>query len=148
MARKRTWDSLVPTQRNGTEKVTASVDYVLAALREHLDLAHDGSSADVSTALVEGAADIRGLWIGVEGDHVGHVERVEQCGRRTVITSSGIIHDYGPNSTLDQNTNDTLCSTRRGLRARESNSPRLDDPPCCRWRCSTRSAARFPAVRT
>ena len=52
------------------------------------------------------AADIRGLWIGVEGN-VGHVERVEQCGLRTVITSSGIIHDYGPNSTLDLNTNDT-----------------------------------------
>lgn len=56
--------------------------------------------------LAEGAADIRGLWIGVEGN-VGHVERVEQCGLRTVITSSGLIHDYGPNSTLDLNTNDT-----------------------------------------
>ncbi len=57
--------------------------------------------------LVDGAADIRGLWIGVEGGHTGHVERVEQCGRRTVVTSSGIIHDYGPNSTLGENTNDT-----------------------------------------
>jgi hypothetical protein len=63
--------------------------------------------ADCSEPLVEGAADIRGLWIGVDGDHVGHVERVEQCGRRTVITSSGIIHDFGPNSTLGENTNDT-----------------------------------------
>ncbi len=35
------------------------------------------------------------------------MERVEQCGSRTVITSSGIIHDYGPNSTADLNTNDT-----------------------------------------
>ncbi len=57
--------------------------------------------------LVDGAADIRGLWIGVEGGHVGHVERVEQCGARTVVTSSGIIHDYGPNSTLPMNTDDT-----------------------------------------
>ncbi len=57
--------------------------------------------------LVDGAADIRGLWVGVEGGHVGHVERVEQCGRRTVITSSGIIHDAGPNSTLGENSNDT-----------------------------------------
>ncbi|NJN50863.1 MAG: hypothetical protein HC809_02835, partial [Gammaproteobacteria bacterium] len=54
--------------------------------------------------LVEGAADIRGLWQEVGG---GHVERIEQCGRRTVVTSSGIIHDYGPNSTLGENTNDT-----------------------------------------
>jgi hypothetical protein len=63
--------------------------------------------AECTEPLVEGAADIRGLWIGAAGDHVGHVERVEQCGRRTVITSSGIIHDAGPNSTLGENSNDT-----------------------------------------
>jgi len=63
--------------------------------------------AECTEPLVEGAADIRGLWIGVEGAHIGHVERVEQCGRRTVITSSGIIHDAGPNSTLGETTNDT-----------------------------------------
>lgn len=57
--------------------------------------------------LPDGAADIRGLWVGVSGGHVGHVERVEQCGSRTVVTSSGIIHDYGPNSTAGLNTNDT-----------------------------------------
>lgn len=63
--------------------------------------------AECTEPLVAGAADIRGLWIGVAGDHVGHAERVEQCGRRTVITSSGIIHDAGPNSTLGENSNDT-----------------------------------------
>lgn len=56
--------------------------------------------------LPEGAADIRGLWIGVTG-HVGHVERVEQCGSRTIVTSSGLIHDSGPNSTGGRNSNDT-----------------------------------------
>ena len=56
--------------------------------------------------LTVGAADIRGLWIGVTGN-VGHVERVEQCGARTVVTSSGIIHDSGPNSTGGFNSNDT-----------------------------------------
>ena len=45
--------------------------------------------------------------MGVEGGHTGHIERVEQCGRRTVITSSGIIHDGGPNSTLGETSNDT-----------------------------------------
>ena len=59
--------------------------------------------ADCTEPLVEGAADLRGLWIGVSG---GHVERIEQCGRRTVVTSSGIIHDFGPNSTLGENTDD------------------------------------------
>ncbi|MBT8149349.1 MAG: hypothetical protein HKO71_01005 [Pseudomonadales bacterium] len=63
--------------------------------------------AGCTEPLPEGAADIRGLWIGVKGGHVGHVERVEQCGNRTVVTSSGIIHDYGPNSTAGLNTNDT-----------------------------------------
>lgn len=63
--------------------------------------------ADCTEPLVEEAADIRGLWIGVEGGHTGHMERVEQCGRRTVVTSSGIIHDGGPNSTLGETSNDT-----------------------------------------
>lgn len=63
--------------------------------------------AECTEPLVEGADDIRGLWIGVEGGHMGHVERVEQCGRRVVVTAAGIIHDSGPNSTLGENTNDT-----------------------------------------
>lgn len=63
--------------------------------------------AGCTEPLPPGADDIRGLWRGVSGGHVGHVERVEQCGNRTVITSSGIIHDYGPNSTGGLNTNDT-----------------------------------------
>ena len=45
--------------------------------------------------------------MGAEGDRIGHVERVEQCGSRTVVTSSGVIHDYGPNSTAHPNTDDT-----------------------------------------
>ena len=63
--------------------------------------------AECTEPVVEGAADIRGLWIGVEGDHIGHVERVEQCGRRVVVTAAGLIHDSGPNSTLGDTTNDT-----------------------------------------
>jgi len=69
--------------------------------------------------LIEGAADIRGLWIGVEGGHVGHVERVEQCGARTVVTTAGIIHDYGPNSTLGENTDDTEGSVLFSIGERE-----------------------------
>ncbi|MEM7218677.1 MAG: hypothetical protein AAF515_09950 [Pseudomonadota bacterium] len=56
--------------------------------------------------LPPGAADIRGLWLGVSGK-VGHVERVEQCGTRVVVTAAGIIHDYGPNSSAGLNTDDT-----------------------------------------
>lgn len=56
--------------------------------------------------LTQGAADIRGLWLAASGK-VGHVERVEQCGARTVVTASGIIHDSGPNSTGGFTSNDT-----------------------------------------
>lgn len=63
--------------------------------------------ADCKEPLPPEASDIRGLWIGVEGGHTGHVERVEQCGRRVVVTSSGLIHDSGPNSTGGETSNDT-----------------------------------------
>ncbi|MDP6979978.1 MAG: hypothetical protein QF570_15455 [Myxococcota bacterium] len=63
--------------------------------------------AECTEPLPQEAADIRGLWFGVGGRHIGHVERIEQCGRRTVVTSSGLIHDAGPNSTAGETTNDT-----------------------------------------
>ena len=63
--------------------------------------------AECTEPLPAEADDIRGLWRGVSGGHVGHVERVEQCGSRVVVTAAGIIHDYGPNSTGGLNTNDT-----------------------------------------
>ena len=63
--------------------------------------------AECTESLPAEADDIRGLWRGVSGAHVGHVERVEQCGSRIVVTSAGLIHDYGPNSTGGLNTNDT-----------------------------------------
>jgi hypothetical protein len=75
--------------------------------------------AGCTEPLPEGAADIRGLWLGVEGGHVGHVERVEQCGSRTVVTAAGLIHDYGPNSTAGLNTDDTEGSVLFTLGGRE-----------------------------
>ena len=60
-----------------------------------------------SEPLSEGADDIRGLWRAISGTRKGHVERVEQCGERVVVTAAGIIHDYGPNSSGGLNTNDT-----------------------------------------
>jgi len=62
---------------------------------------------DCTEPLADGVTDMRGLWIGVEGDFIGHVERVEQCGTRIVVTSAGIIHDLGPNSTGGVTSNDT-----------------------------------------
>ena len=62
--------------------------------------------AHCTEPLPTGAADLRGLWLAVEG-RAGHLERIEQCGSRVVVTAAGIIHDYGPNSTAGLNTNDT-----------------------------------------
>lgn len=56
--------------------------------------------------LADGSEDIRGLWRGISGK-VGHVERVEQCGDRVVVTSNGIIHDMGPNLSGGLTSNDT-----------------------------------------
>jgi hypothetical protein len=63
--------------------------------------------AECTEPLPPEADDIRGLWRGVSGGHAGHIERVEQCGSRVVVTAAGIIHDYGPNSSGGLNTNDT-----------------------------------------
>lgn len=54
--------------------------------------------AECTEPLVEGADDIRGLWAadGTGKDPwVGHVERIEQCGNRTVVTTQGIIPTTG-----------------------------------------------------
>ncbi len=75
--------------------------------------------AECTEPLADGADDIRGLWLGVSGGYVGHVERVEQCGSRVVVTTSGIIHDYGPNSTAGLNTNDTEGSVLFTIDERE-----------------------------
>ena len=61
---------------------------------------------DCGEPLPAGADDIRGLWRAVRAKN-GHIERVEQCGERVVVTAAGVIHDYGPNSTGGLNTNDT-----------------------------------------
>ena len=74
--------------------------------------------ADCREPLPERADDIRGLWVGVEGK-LGHVERVEQCGSRVVVTSSGLIHDSGPNSTAGLTTNDTEGGVLFTLAGRE-----------------------------
>lgn len=55
--------------------------------------------------LADGVVDMRGLWLAETGA-VGHVERIEQCGDRTVVTSSGIIHDFHTDGTLANGSRD------------------------------------------
>ena len=51
---------------------------------------------DCTEPLPEGAQDIRGLWQSVDPKMPDHVERVEQCGDRVVVTAHGLIHDHSP----------------------------------------------------
>ncbi len=55
--------------------------------------------ANCREPLSEGLADMRGLWRGITG-RIGHLERIEQCGNRFVITVAGLIHDFRADGTL------------------------------------------------
>lgn len=55
--------------------------------------------------LAPDATDMRGLWLAYTGA-AGHLERIEQCGNRTVVTSGGIIHDFRTDGTLKNGSRD------------------------------------------
>ena len=55
--------------------------------------------------LAAGVPDMRGLWV-AESGLVGHIERVEQCGNRMVVTTAGIIHDFRMDGTLKNGARD------------------------------------------
>jgi hypothetical protein len=98
--------------------------------------------ADCTEPLAPGAPDLRGTWkaVRVEGEdgtplpeHAlnNHVERVEQCGNRVVITSEGVIHDMRADGTLANGVND-VAATRFDQRIRVAavfNEGRLDLHP-------------------
>ena len=56
--------------------------------------------------IVAGFPDMRGLWLSYEGLE-GHMERIEQCGDRIVVTTHGIIHDFHADGTLKNGSRDT-----------------------------------------
>ena len=66
--------------------------------------------------IADGAPDLRGTWqvVAVEADGkdvvdhpvMGHVQRVEQCGDRLVVTASGIIHDMRCDGTEEHGVHD------------------------------------------
>lgn len=73
--------------------------------------------------LTPGAPDMRGTWravvVEVNGqpvDDLRHVERIEQCGDRVVITASGIIHDMRADGTLAHGVNDVAARTGQPIR--------------------------------
>lgn len=61
--------------------------------------------ADCREPLAEGVQDIRGLWRSITPGS-DHIERIEQCGNRTVVTTAGIIHDFYTDGTLENGSRD------------------------------------------
>ena len=55
--------------------------------------------------LAPGVPDMRGLWL-AESGFLGHIERIEQCGNRMVVTTAGIIHDFRMDGTLKNGARD------------------------------------------
>ena len=73
--------------------------------------------AGCTEPLVPGAPDLRGLWqteaLEVDGAVAPpshglwrHVERIEQCGDRVVVTSTWVIHDMRADGTVENGVND------------------------------------------
>ena len=63
--------------------------------------------AGCTEPLPEGATDMRGLWIATRSDgSQRHMERIEQCGDRYVVTSSGVVHDMTTDGKLAGASND------------------------------------------
>jgi hypothetical protein len=66
------------------------------------------------------APDLRGLWKAIRVESDGrtladhalnrHVERVEQCGNRVVVTSQGVIHDMRADGTLENGVDDVAAA--------------------------------------
>lgn len=55
--------------------------------------------AECREPLAEGVQDLRGLWKSVTPG-VDHIERIEQCGNRSIVITRGIIHDFVTDGTL------------------------------------------------
>ena len=61
--------------------------------------------ADCTEPLAPEADDLRGLWKSTAtGDN--HIERIEQCGNRVVVTAAGIIHDFRTDGTVANGSRD------------------------------------------
>ena len=82
--------------------------------------------AGCTEPLPPGAPDLRGVWrittiTWKAGDPpdpdpmAGHVERIEQCGDRVVVTTEGIIHDMRADGTLENGVHDVAAAGGRDI---------------------------------
>jgi hypothetical protein len=60
--------------------------------------------------LAPGAPDMRGTWriVAIDGDQsmLGHLQRIEQCGDRVVVTSGGVVHDMRADGSTERGVRD------------------------------------------
>ena len=98
--------------------------------------------ATCTEPLADGAPDLRGTWRAINVEQNGkafpdhglnqHVERIEQCGNRVVITAAGIIHDMFVDGTVENGVNDVSGPPNFGQEVHVAavfNSGRLDLHP-------------------
>lgn len=74
--------------------------------------------AACTESLAPGAPDLRGTWRAIAVEQGGqpltdhplnrHVERIEQCGDRVVITGGRVIHDMRADGTLEHGVDDVM----------------------------------------
>lgn len=79
--------------------------------------------AGCTEPIVVGAPDLRGTWrvvtVEVDGapapEHpvLGHVQRIEQCGDRLVVTAAGIVHDMRCDGTEEHGVQDVAEFDKR-----------------------------------
>ncbi len=55
------------------------------------------------------------MWQVYQGILRGHVERIEQCGNRVVITAAGVIHDMRADGTVQRGVHDVNQATSRAI---------------------------------
>jgi hypothetical protein len=96
--------------------------------------------ADCKEPLVADAPDLRGTWRAISVEQDGqpltdhplaqHLERIEQCGDRVVVTSEPVIHDMRADGTLEHGVNDVAGANFAPIRvAAVFNGQRLDLHP-------------------
>ena len=97
--------------------------------------------AGCTEALAPGAPDLRGLWRAIAAESNGraltdhplnsHVERIEQCGNRVVITAGHVVHDMRADGTLENGVDDVAeADLSRNIKvAAVFNGGRLDLHP-------------------
>jgi hypothetical protein len=83
--------------------------------------------AGCTEEITPGAPDLRGTWRAIEVESDGarapdehplrtHVERIEQCADRVVVTAAGVIHDMRADGTVEHGVNDVTAGGHRPIR--------------------------------